>query len=139
MAGGKNKYNRAIIGSGAVVLLILFLSSCSGEKNGDRLKLHLALVGIKGEKSSYSVFVDDTPLLENRSPDEGRPIFVFGRFFPGKHFLRINNNSSGSYADEVLTLEKDIWVRAEETVSAEGARSFSMKVQNEPWGYEFEK
>ncbi len=126
-----------------IILSFTFSSSCAKE-SGDLHKLNIAVVNggdIKGKLKpiTISVFIDEKPVGKNQVIKNDRP-FILGKTLKnGNHTIRITEGTTGAVFKRTVQMDKPYWLKVEFCRESKSMGYFESKIQETPWGYEFEK
>lgn len=131
----------------AVITFIIFsftyFCSCSKESS-DLQKLNIAVVNggdIKGKIKpiTISVFIDEKPVSKNQVIKKDRPFILGKTLKKGNHTIRIVEGATGAVFKTTVSMDKSHWLKVEFCRESKNMGYFESKVQDNPWGYEFEK
>jgi len=126
-----------------VVSTFTLFCSCTKE-SGESKKLNIAVVNAGDTKGNInpitiSVFIDEKPVGKNQVIKNDRPFILVRTLKKGDHTLRITEGATGAVFKTTVSMDRERWLRVKFYRESKSMGYFESKLQDDPWGYEFEK
>jgi len=126
-----------------IIIILIAFSACSRKKKGMQ-KLYIAVVNRKEKNEkikpiTVSIMIDNKNIISKQVMKTDRPLSIIKSLKPGNHTIKITEGITGAIYKANVFMDGERWLRVVFYREGKGMGHFDGKIQEEPWGYEFEK
>lgn len=127
-----------------IIITLLFTFSACSEKQGGKKKLHIAVLNGKSAGESVkpitiTIIVNGRTIADKQVISGQVPLSLIVPMETGNHTVEIKEETTDSVYKSIIAVDQEKWLRVVFHREGENLGLFEGKLQDRPFGYEFEK